>query len=108
MSGKREGELEGNDDELPLPNDGYPPIDFTTFMLSLGTSALMHLGEPLPGAPGPGEVNLPLARQTIDLLLLVERKTRGNLTGEEERLLTHLLFDLRLRYVEKAKQSPKP
>ena len=108
MSGKQAGEPGGASEELPRQDDGYPPVDFTTFVLSLGTSALMHLGEPLPGAPGPGEVSLPLARQTIDLLALVEQKTRGNLTGEEERLLTQLLFDLRLRYVEQAKQSPGP
>lgn len=109
MTGKQEGgEAAGTDEQSPPPSDGFPPVDFTTFMLSLGTSALVHLGEPLPGAPGPGEVSLPLARQTIDLLALLEQKTRGNLTGEEERLLTGLLFDLRLRYVEKAKQSPKP
>jgi hypothetical protein len=101
-----DGEPRAN--ELPASDDGYPPVDFTTFVLSLGTSALMHLGEPLPGAPGPGEVSLPLARQTIDLLSLIEQKTRGNLTGEEERLLAQLLFDLRLRYVDKAKQIAKP
>ena len=102
------GDTADGDEALPASGDGYPPIDFTTFVLSLGTSALMHLGEPLPGAPGPGEVNLPLARQTIDLLSLMEQKTRGNLSGEEERLLTQLLFDLRLRYVDKAKKSTKP
>lgn len=107
MSDEQGGEPESTDDELPVPDDGYPPVDFTTFALSLGTSALMHLGEALPGAPSPGHVNLPLARQTIDLLLLLEQKTRGNLTGEEERLLTHLVYDLRMRYVDKAKQSPR-
>ncbi len=103
MSGEQDA-----DEELPAAGDGYPPVDFTTFVLSLGTSALMHLGEPLPGAPGPAQVNLPLARHTIDLLALLEQKTRGNLTGEEERLLTKLLFDLRLRYVDRAKASSKP
>jgi len=100
------GDQDAND-ELPAAGDGYPPVDFTTFVLSLGTSALIHLGEPLPGAPGPAQVNLPLARHTIDLLALLDQKTRGNLSGEEERLLTKLLFDLRLRYVERAKSSPK-
>lgn len=89
-------------DEGLLPDSGdVPPIDFHTFVLSLGTSALMQLGEGPPEAPK--SINLPLARQTIDLLALLEEKTRGNLTGEEERLLTHVLFDLRSRYVAKTK-----
>jgi hypothetical protein len=48
-----------------------------------------------------GEPNLPLARQTIDILAMIEEKTRGNLTGEEERLLHQILFDLRMRYARK-------
>jgi hypothetical protein len=48
---------------------------------------------------------LPLAKQTIDLLGLLEEKTRGNLTGEEERLMTQILFDLRMRFVEKSKST---
>lgn len=95
-----------SDNEVVLPPPGagdYPPIDFTTFVLSLSTSALMHLGEQVPGLPGPSELNLPLARQTIDVLGLIEEKTRGNLSGEEERLLTQILFDLRMRFVQKSK-----
>ncbi|CAN5372067.1 DUF1844 domain-containing protein [soil metagenome] len=83
------------------------PLDFATFILSLNHSAMMHLGE----APHPEdervEINLPLAKQTIDLLGLLEERTKGNLTGEEERLMTQLLFDLRLRYVERSKAAPK-
>lgn len=81
----------------------YPPIDFNTFVLSMSTSALVHLGEDLLGE-GNAEVNLPLARQTIDLLGILEHKTKGNLTGEEERLLSQVLYDLRLRYVSIAKK----
>ena len=76
-----------------------PAVDFPTFLLSLAHSVLLHLGiSPEPGEAG--EVNLPLARQTIDLLALLAEKTKGNLTGQEERLLEQLLYDLRLRYVE--------
>jgi len=81
----------------------YPPIDFNTFVLSMSTSALVHLGEDLLGE-GKAEVNLPLARQTIDLLGILEHKTKGNLTGEEERLLAQVLYDLRLRYVTISKK----
>jgi hypothetical protein len=83
-----------------------PPIDFTTFVLSLSTSALVHLGEACEPGSQP-QVNLPMARQTIDLLGLLEDKTRGNLTGEEERLLHQVLFDLRMRFVARNKQEER-
>lgn len=80
-----------------------PRLDFATFVLSLSHSALVHLGD----APDPnGHVsppNLELARQTVDLLALLEEKTRGNLTGQEEHVLSQALYDLRLRYVEVSK-----
>jgi hypothetical protein len=81
-----------------------PAIDFSTFILSLSHSALVHLGDaPLPDGQEPGEKNLLLARQTIDLLGILQEKTRNNLTGEEERLLDQALYDLRLRFVEISK-----
>ncbi len=82
-----------------------PHTDFTTFVLSLSHSALMHLGEAPNPETGHVEKNLPLARQTIDLIAMLDEKTKGNLTGAEERLLTQLLFDLRMRYVEASKAS---
>jgi hypothetical protein len=82
-----------------------PKIDFATFALSLGTSALYHLG--LAPDPGSGEkapeANLVLARQTIDTLEMLEAKTRGNLDDEESRLLESLLYELRMRFVEASK-----
>jgi hypothetical protein len=89
-------------------DDALPSIDFATFVMSLSHSVVMQLGD----APHPEtqkvEVDLPLARQTIDLLGLLEEKTKGNLTGDEERLLTHVLFDLRMRFVEAEKKvEPK-
>jgi hypothetical protein len=91
---------EPEDAELPA-DDTVPPIDFTTFVLSLSTSALASLGEDTSGADP--KLQLALARQTIDLLVLLEDKTQGNLTGEEERLLAQVLTDLKLKYVTKAK-----
>lgn len=77
-----------------------PPVDFHTFVLSLGSSALLHLGElEAPGSEGP-QKDLALAKHTIDVLVMLEQKTRGNLTPAEEKLITSLLYDLRLRYVE--------
>jgi hypothetical protein len=83
--------------------EALPDIDFATFILSLSHSALVHLGDAPNPASGKTEVSLPLARQTIDLLCLLQDKSKGNLTGEEERILDQALFDLRMRYVEVAK-----
>ncbi len=85
--------------------DSLPHVDFTTFVLSLSHSALMHLGEAPSPETGTIEENLPLARQTIDLVGMLEEKTRGNLTGDEERLVAQILFDLRMRYVERSKMK---
>lgn len=86
------------------PDDGSDvPIDFNTFVLSLSASAAMHLGMAPSPLTGQAEVSLPLARQTIDLLALLEEKTEGNLTGEEERLLAQVLYDLRMQYVSLSK-----
>jgi hypothetical protein len=78
---------------------GLPAIDFATFVLSLSHSALVHLGD-APDPDGKRAMNLPLARQTIDLLSILQDKTHGNLSGPEERILGQALYDLRLRYVE--------
>ena len=77
-----------------------PPMDFTTFCLSLASSAMIHLGHAPSPEDGKTEKILPLAKQTIDILALLEEKTRGNLTGEEAKLLSTVLYDLRLRYVQ--------
>jgi hypothetical protein len=83
--------------------DALPRVDFATFVLSLSHSALVHLGEAPNPETGNVEKNLPLARQTIDLIAMLEEKTRNNLTGDEERLIGQILFDLRMRYVEMSK-----
>lgn len=86
-----------------------PPITFGAFVLSLATSGLVHLGQiPSPDAPEgskPGPPDLPLARQTIDLLEMLQQKTRGNLEQDEEKLLESLLYDLRMGYVRAREQS---
>ncbi len=81
-----------------------PPADFATLVLSLGSSAIMYLGEEAEGKRV--ERNLPMAKHAIDLLCVLEEKTKGNLSGEEDHILESLLFDLRLRYVEALKGSP--
>jgi hypothetical protein len=87
-----------------MPDQKTPaPIDFYTFVLSLGSSALMHLGDaPHPETGETLPTNLPVAHQTIDILSMLQEKTHGNLTPAEEKFLENLLTDLRLRYVAKA------
>src|SRR5450432_1829663 len=78
-----------------------PPVDFHTFILSLGSSALLHLGELDPPEGGEARPDLRLAKHTIDIIGMLQAKTRGNLSPPEERLIESLLYDLRLRYVER-------
>ena len=84
-----------------------PDIDFGTCVLSLSSSALMHLGLTPNAETGTVIKNLPMAKQTIDILGMLQEKTKGNLTNEEDRLLSELLYDLRLKYVSICKSSDK-
>jgi hypothetical protein len=95
-----EEEAEVVEPALPSAPDDLPPIDFSTFVVSLRVSAMAHMSGERDGT------DLPLARQEIDLLGILEEKTRGNLTGEEELLLSQVLFDLRTRYVA-ARSRPR-
>jgi hypothetical protein len=82
---------------------GEIPITFGSFVHSLAMSALVHLGE----IPDPSQAkeccNLPLARQTIDLLGVLADKTKGNLEADEDELLTALLYDLRMKFIDASK-----
>ena len=80
--------------------DDLPAVDFTTFVLSLSHSARVHLGDAPDPATGKSDVDLPMARHSIDLLGMLQEKTHGNLTGAEEQVLTQELHDLRIRFVE--------
>lgn len=85
-------------EEAPPPP--LPEVTFASFIYSLSTSALIHLGEiPEPTTEKMAK-NLPLAKQTIDILGILQEKTKGNLTQEEENLLNTFLYDLRMRYVK--------
>ena len=81
----------------------FPEINFSTFIFSLNTSALLHLGEIPDPATGKQQEDLAMAKQTIDLIAMLQEKTKGNLAPDEENLVKHILYDLRLRYVQKAK-----
>lgn len=79
-----------------------PRLDFSTFILSVIGSAYVHLGD-APNPEGQEGVNLVLAGQDIDLLGILQDKTKGNLSGDEERLLEQALYDLRVRFLEVSK-----
>ena len=84
-----------------------PEITFGTFVVSLSTQALVHLGEipdPLRGEPS---ADLPAAQQLIDIIAILKEKTRGNLDHDEDALLETILFELRMKYVERARQAPR-
>jgi hypothetical protein len=83
--------------------DAGAPISFSTFVLGLASTALIHLGEQPDPEHDAVTVDLALAKQTLDLLELLQAKTRGNLEAEEERLFQALLTDLRLKYLQKSK-----
>ena len=86
-----------------MTDDKKPaPIDFYTFCLSLGSSAVVHMGDAPHPETGEAQPNLILAQQTIDILGMLQEKTKGNLSDEEARFLDNLLVDLRLRFVTKA------
>ena len=87
-----------------MADETLPDIDFATFVLSMASSAFLHLGQMPHPDTQKAELNLPMAKQTIDILEMLQGKTRGNLSRDEEQLLENLLYDLRLRYVEAAKR----
>ncbi len=88
------------DEDLDAMDAGgaLPQIDFPTFLVSLYHSALLHMGEVAPDGRK-GKKNKPLAKQSIDILAMLQAKSKGNLTSDEERLLQTMLYDLRMKYV---------
>lgn len=80
----------------------YPQVTFSTFVFSLSSSALVHLGEVPDPTTQKVEKDLPLAKQIIDTLAMMEEKTKGNLDKDEEQLLQTVLYDLRLRFVKQS------
>lgn len=75
------------------------PVTFSSFVISLGSSSLMLMGEKLDPQQQAVPVNLPQAKEIIDLLSVLEEKTKGNLTSEEQTVLRDMLYALRMKYV---------
>jgi hypothetical protein len=81
-----------------------PEVTFSTFVMSLNTSVLYHLGE-IPDPETGGRIkNVDLARHAIDTLVVLEQKTKGNLTEEEAELLKNILYDVKMRFVNAVKK----
>jgi hypothetical protein len=86
---------------------GLFQMDFSTFVLSLNASALIHLGEIPDPHSKERATNLPAAKHTIEILEIIKNKTRGNLNGEEEKLLDDVLFNLRMKFVKDTQSEKK-
>ncbi len=101
--------MTSNDQDFILKDDAekaarqkqdLPAINFSTFIFSLNSSALVHLGAIADPTTGNIQKELVIAKQTIDILAMLEEKTRGNLTDDEQKLLAHILHDLRIKFVQ--------
>ena len=100
-----ESEEQKESDKAINNQSGSPPkMDFPTLILSLTSSAIFQMGLAPNPATSKVEKNILAARQTIDILEILEEKTKGNLDSEESKLLSHCLYDLRMNYV-KASQN---
>jgi hypothetical protein len=78
----------------------YPAVNFTNFVFSLSTSALFHFGDFPDSEGGKTQKNLPAAKQTIDILDMLNEKTKGNLDENENKLIQSVLYELKMRYVK--------
>jgi len=107
-AGREARTRESREQAAPAGDKGrpeLPEINFPTFVVSLSSSVLIHLGIAPDPLTGETRQDLLLAKQTIDILNMLKDKTRGNLTQEEDELMEGLLFDLRMRYVEESKKG---
>ncbi len=88
--------------EEKTDDQAYPPlpeVNFSTFIISLSTEVLFHLGEIAHPGTGERQKNLPLAKHAIDTLAMLQEKSKGNLTEEEQKLLESMLYDLRMCFI---------
>jgi hypothetical protein len=89
-------------------NEQGAEVTFVGFVLSLAHTAAFHFGDvPDPVSGQAGQVNLAAAQQIIEILALLQEKTRGNLTAEERQLLEQIVYELQMRYIEATKTAPQ-
>ena len=96
-------DMKGDPGQEADQQQALPEVNFASFVFSLGTSSLMHMGEIPDPNTGRECKNMPLAKQTIDILGMLKEKTKGNLDSEEENLLSNMLYELRMKYVTAVK-----
>lgn len=100
----KEGPVKEEPERRPHKRESEPPplpeVNFSSLILSLSSTAFLHLGEIPDPATGEKRKDLPLAKHVIDTIGMLKDKTQGNLTTEEKQLLDNILTDLRLRYVK--------
>jgi len=89
----------------PSQTPPAPPVTFSSFVISLGSSSLMLMGEQLDPQQPQMPVSLPQAKEIIDLLSVLEDKTKGNLTSDEQTVLRDMLYALRMKYVTLTSQK---
>jgi len=87
---------------MPENKTMMPEVTFSTFVLSLASSALVHLGEVPHPDTGKTERNEALASNAIDLLTMLDDKTRNGLTPEEAKLMRDVLYELRMKFVARS------
>jgi Domain of unknown function (DUF1844) len=93
---------------MPENEQGSSEVTFIGFVLSLAHTAAFHFGDvPDPVSGQAGQVNLAAAQQIIEILALLQEKTRGNLTAEERQLLEQIVYELQMRYIEATKTEPQ-
>ncbi len=80
-------------------HSGHLPVNFSSFVISMGSSALMLMGEQLDPQQPAMPLNLPQAKEIIDLLSMLEEKTKGNLTPDEQVVMKDMLYALRMKFV---------
>ncbi|MCS6295533.1 MAG: DUF1844 domain-containing protein [Nitrospira sp.] len=85
---------------------GHLPVNFSSFVISMGSSALMLMGEQLDPQQPTMPLNLPQAKEIIDLLSMLEEKTRGNLTPDEQVVMKDMLYALRMKFVSLTSGKP--
>lgn len=94
-----EGQVPDKDGKCVMPE-----VTFPAFIMSLNTSVLYHLGEIKDPSTGRTEVNFDLAKHAIDTLVLLEQKTKGNLTTDEAEMLKTIIYDVKMRFVKAVKK----
>jgi len=95
----KEGPFIEKDKKGENQENRLPEVDFASLIISLSTSVYIHLGELSDPTTNEKDVNLPLAKQTIDILTMLKEKTKGNRTPEEDKLMEEMLYNLRMSFV---------